>query len=113
MTIRAYNYYKDIPISRDYDVVDGEQVYIGNGQECHTLWFKSVPEAKKFIDRYRGRMDITEGLLGLGLIPRKICQGCKGHYSFKSAEWQKATRDNCEDYKQELKRVVSKQAGIQ
>jgi len=99
MAIIEYDSYNGVPISRDTDVVDGEQVYIGDGQGCRTFWFRSVGEAKHFIERYVTQFgDIT------GLIPKELCQDCKGHYSYQSEDWQKATREDCVDYKEELKR---------
>lgn len=102
--IKNYNSYKGVPIFRDLDIVDGEQVYIGNGQGCGTFWFSSVPEAKGFIDRYRDKMVVTDLGSVTGLIPSEICEGCKGHYSYSSKEWQKATENNCRDHKLFLKR---------
>jgi len=101
--IKDYNSYKGVPIFRDFNVVDGEQVYIGDGQGCGTFWFSSVPEAKKFINRYQNLIKV----IGIGLIPKPICQSCKGHYSYDTPQWKQATRDNCEDFKEALKKEVS------
>jgi len=103
MPIRDYGDYKGIPVFRDYNVADAEKVYIGNGQGCSTFWFRSVPEAKRFIDKYKDKIKVTDIGSVTGLIPPEICQTCKGHYSYQSPEWQKATRDNCQDYKEKLK----------
>jgi hypothetical protein len=104
--IRDYGNYKGVPIFRDCNVVDGEQVYIGNGQGCRTFWFSSVPEAKRFIDKLRDRIVITDSGGVTGLIHDEICKACKGHYSWGSPEWEKALRDNCRDYKEKLKLEV-------
>ena len=53
--IKEYKPYKGVAIFRDYNVY-GEQVYIGNGQGCDTFWFRSVDEAKKFIDYFRDKI---------------------------------------------------------
>jgi hypothetical protein len=106
--IRDYGTYKGVRIFRDYNVIDSEQIYIGNGQGCSTFWFKSVPEAKKFIDRYRDKIEVTDIGCVAGLIPPEICHDCKGHYSWGSKQWQEATRDNCSDYKERLKGQPSK-----
>jgi len=42
MKIKEYKPYKGIMIFRDFNVVDGEQFYIGNGQGCGTFWFKNI-----------------------------------------------------------------------
>jgi len=101
--IKDYGTYKGVPIYQDFNVMDGEQVYIGNGQGCRTFWFKSVPEAKRFIDCYREQMKITNLGGVMGLIPSELCRTCKGHYSWGSPNWKRARRDNCEDYKEQLK----------
>lgn len=94
-------------IFRDFNVVDGEQVYIGNGQGCGTFWFKNVGEAGRFIDKYRNEMDVT--LLGdVSLIPGEICRKCKGHYSWGTPEWKKASDYVCRDYKEKLKEKARK-----
>ncbi|GAI18589.1 unnamed protein product, partial [marine sediment metagenome] len=80
--IRDYGSYEGVPVFRDSNVVDNEQVYIGNGQGCSTFCFKSVPEAKKFIDRYRDKIEVTDIASVTGLIPLEICQTCRGHYSY-------------------------------
>jgi hypothetical protein len=100
MAIIDYSSYKGLLISRDTNVADGEQVYIGNGQGCNTFWFKSVSEAKNFIDYYCSEFGV------LDLIPRELCEDCRGHYSYQSAEWKRATRENCHDFKEALKRAV-------
>ena len=104
MSIKDYKNYKGILISRDYDVIDSEQVYIGNGQGCHTFWFKSVSEAKEFIDHYRDKIKVTDLGCIMGIIPREVCQTCQRHYSFGSKDWNGATRDNCQDVKESLKK---------
>lgn len=104
--IREYRSYQGVPMFRDFNVLDDKQVYIGNGQGCHTFWFKSRREARSFIDRYRDRIKVTDLGIVTGLIPLEICQSCKGHYSYQSPEWKKAIRDDCEDYKEKLKKEV-------
>jgi hypothetical protein len=106
MPIRDYGDYNGVPIFRDKNVLDDEQVYIGNGQGCSTFWFSTVPEAKRFIDAYKERIVLTKIQRVTGLIPPELCQECKCHYSYGSPEWHKATRDNCEDYKNELKAKI-------
>ena len=77
-----YGEYKGIPIARDCNVF-GEQVFIGYGEGCHTFWFSSVKDAKKFIDKYIDKINPTA--LGLGLIPQSLCEKCgKNEYACKS-----------------------------
>ena len=102
--IRVYKEYKGVPIFRDYNVVDEEQVYIGNGIGCHTFWFRNVREARKFIDKYRDRMVVTENGSVRGLIPRELCENCKNHYSYGTKEWKNANENNCFTFKEQLKK---------
>ena len=102
--IQDFGDYKGVPTFKDFNVADGEQVYIGNGQGCATLWFGTVGEARAFIDKYEKRIKYTNGR---GLIPRRICKECKGHYSFNTKKWKNAPRDNCSDVKQQLKSKVA------
>ena len=103
--IREYKKYKGVPIFLDYNVVDGEQVYIGNGQGCGTFWFKNIEKAKKFIDEFRDKMDI-DYLGGVSLIPGKLCKKCKNYYSVGTKEREKAKDYVCGEYKEELKAKV-------
>jgi len=104
--IKAYKPYKGVPIFRDFDVGDDEQVYIGNGQGCRTFWFKSVRDARKFIRAYRDRMKITFSGAVIGLIPKELCENCKGHWSWGSPEWNNARDWNCFEFKEQLKKAV-------
>jgi len=101
--IRDYGKYKNVPIYRDYNIANGEQVYIGNGQGCSTFWFKNVQDARRFIDRHRDKIKLTNSGSVYGLIPNKLCRGCKGHYTYGSNEWKKAKENNCFQFKEELK----------
>ena len=98
MGIRSFAY-KGIPINRDHGVL-GEQVYIGNGQNCGTFWFASVGEVKKFIDAYRIHPDKH----GLGLIPEDLCKHCQCHYSAFTEEYRKYQPFACRGYKKRLVR---------
>ena len=101
--IREYAPYKGVRIFRDFNVADEEQVYIGNGQGCRTFWFRTVEEARRFIDAHRGRMKVTQSGSVRGLIPRELCENCKNHYSYKTPEWRGARAWNCREYKQRMK----------
>ena len=104
--IRHYKKYKGVPIYRDLYARD-EQVYIGNGQSCRTFWFKSILEAKKFINKFRDEMKVSSSGSVTGLIPIELCLNCKCHYSYGTEEWKKAKREfNCKDYKEQLKASV-------
>ena len=106
--IQAYSDYKGVPLSRDFNVADGEQVYIGNGQGCNTLWFKNVGEAYAFIDRYEKKIKVSNGGYVSGLIPKKVCHECRGSYSFSSRAWKRRTRENCSDVKKKLKEAAQR-----
>jgi len=103
--IKTYKKHKGVPIFRDYNIVDGEQVYIGNGQGCGTFWFRDVKEARKFIDKFREEMDIDH-IGGVSLILGKLCIKCRSYYSYGTKEWKKAKDRVCEEYKEELKAKV-------
>ena len=104
MGVRYYGTYKGVPIFRDYNVADDRQVYIGNGQGCDTFWFRSVKEAKKFIDKYRDKLKCDENGRepGLGLIPRELCERCQCHYSAFTEEFKKFKPHVCEELKEKL-----------
>ena len=104
--IRIYKPYKEVPIFRDLNVVDGEQVYIGNGQNCGTFWFKNIWGARKFIDIYRDRITLTSIGGVRGLIPKELCENCKGHYSYGTPEWKKAKYRNCTEFKKHMKEAI-------
>ena len=61
--------YKD-DISRDFSIF-GNCVYLGNGQGCGTIWFKSVPIARKALlrDGIKTGADLCD------------CSRCACHYS--------------------------------
>jgi len=103
--IRFFGKYRGVPIFKDYNIVDEEKVYLGNGQGCHTFWFKTVKEAKKFIDKYRDK--INPNIRGLGLIPEELCRNCKNHYSYGTEEWKNARENNCFEFKEQLKKAVT------
>ena len=105
MGIRMYKPYKGVSILRDTNVV-GEQVYIGNGQGCGTFWFKNARDAKKFIDAYRDKMEVTNYGAVWGLIPKELCENCKGHYSYGTPEWKKAKDWNCFKFKEQMKKAT-------
>lgn len=86
--------YKD-NISRDNDVL-GDQVYFDNGQGCGTIWFKSVPEARKFIAKH-GR---------IGGYHSGLCVKCQCHYSIRDREHKKFKPWICNEWAEKLKREV-------
>jgi len=103
--IRCYGEYRGVPIYRSYSVA-GEQVYLGNGQGCDTFWFRSVEDARRFIDAYIDT--IKSDKKGLGLIPVELCKNCRCHYPYGTPEWQRTKDWNCFKFKQELIRTVLK-----
>jgi len=106
--IRVYRPFRGIPIFRDYNVVDGEQVYIGNGQGCGTCWFRNVREARKFIEHFKDRIKVDELGHVTGLIPTSMCLECKNHYSYGTEGWRNASENNCFEFKENLKREALK-----
>ena len=105
MAIREYKKYNGVAISRDTHVY-GEQIYLGNGQGCDTFWFKTLDDAKRFIDKHAEKIEVGGLYSVLGLIPPALCQDCQNHYSFQTKEWKKAKPNNCFDYKEQLKAEV-------
>ena len=107
MAIIEYKDYKGVRITRDTNVY-GEQVCLGNGQGCGTFWFKTVDDAKRFIDKYFEKIEVR-GLFSqvFGLIPPALCQDCQNHYSFQTKEWRNTKPNNCFDYKEQLKAEVN------
>ena len=105
--IKVFKEYKEVPILQDKNVIDdGGNVYIGNGQGCSTFWFKDIEKAKRFIDKFRSKMRITDLSCVMGLIPKKLCQNCKCHYSYMTKKWQKSNDWNCKIYKESLRNQV-------
>jgi len=100
--VRWLGEYKRVHIFKDYGVMDEEKIYLGNGQGCHTFWFKTVEDAKRFIDKYHE--SINPHMFGLGLIPHNLCENCKNHYTYGTEEWKNAKENNCFNFKEELKK---------
>ena len=100
--VKRCGLFRGVPIYKDSRIVDGRNVYIGNGQNCSTFWFRSVEDAKKFIDMYWDRMIIEPSGSVRGLIPEELCKQCKNHYPHGSKEWEKAKPDACKEYKEEM-----------
>jgi len=101
--IKSYGEYFEVPIFQDHNVADGEQVYIGNGQGCSTFWFKTVEEAKNFIEKFSQRIKVNDIGKVHGLIPETMCRECKNHYSYGTAKWREVKENNCSQFKEYLK----------
>jgi len=104
--IKCYGEYFEVPIFQDHNVADGEQVYIGNGQGCSTFWFKTVEEAKNFIEKFSQRIKVYDSGVVYALIPKAMCEACKNHYSYGTAKWRRAKENNCFQFKEYLKAQV-------
>jgi len=77
-------------IKKDLNVY-GDNVYLGNGQGCDTIWFKTVPQARKALER--------DGIkTGHDLCD---CSKCGCHYSFQSPGWKKYPQHACSAAKEE------------
>ena len=96
--IRSYPKYKEVMIFKDYDI-DGQQIYIGNGQGCSTFWFDNLEKVKKFIDKNAKKIEITDLGCINGLIPKKLCKNCKCYYSYGTKKWADAKDYNCKKFK--------------
>ena len=83
-------------ICRDTNVVDEKgNVYIeanGRGQGCNTVWFKTVRQAQKFIDRHGYTFE----------IPKEFCLKCSCNYSSNTKKFIEYPPFNCGGYKEKV-----------
>ena len=79
--------YKD-DIFRDTNVLK-PNVYFDLGQGCGTIWFNSVSEARKFIEKH-GRISGRDS---------GLCEQCGCHYSVGSKEHKQYPEFACRDWK--------------
>jgi len=89
--------YKD-NLSRDFNI-SPPNVYANNGQGCGTVWYPTVPEARKVLQKFRELMKNEEA------TPEGsdsgLCILCKCHYSFHSDEHGVALQDHlCTKWKE-------------
>lgn len=94
MAIRVYN----DDIARDFNVL-GDNVYMDNGQGCDTIWFKSVPECRKFLKNNGWRYNFSGRYSGL-------CNCCRCHYSITDPEYQKLEDFMCHKWKEDIKAEI-------
>jgi hypothetical protein len=80
----------DNNIHKDTNVY-GDNVYIGNGQGCSTIWFPSVSIAKKAFQK--------DGIMRGYLLAD--CTKCQCHYSYSSKEYHKFEPHVCREAKEE------------
>lgn len=99
MAVIDFKEYKGFRIFKDTNVI-GRNVYIGNGQNCGTFWFRTVKEAREFIDYYERQIMPNEP--HLGLIPDEMCNRCQNRYSYFSKEYEKFPPFACSAYKEKL-----------
>lgn len=101
MAILEFKPYKGLELYRATNVY-GEQYYIGNGQGCGTFWFKTLKDAKKFIDHFIDR--ITQKSGHLGLIPESVCSKCQNRYSpaVDPDKYRKYPPHACKELKERL-----------
>jgi hypothetical protein len=82
--------YKD-GIKKDHNIVDKYKTYLGNGQGCETVWFSSVPAARKALKQ--------NGIkTGRDLFN---CKECACHYSCFNEEHLKYPEYACSDAKKQ------------
>lgn len=76
-------------ISKDTNVF-GANVYLTSGQGCSTIWFETVPQARKALKR--------DGIkTGKDLVD---CTKCNCHYSYGTREYRKYPPHLCGDAKE-------------
>ena len=90
MSVRTY---KD-NIHKDTNICDSEKVYFSNGQGCDTIWFKTIKEAREFIEKHGRINGHTAGL----------CEKCSCHYSYQTKEWKKYPEYSCFEWKEIIKK---------
>ena len=79
-------------IYRNWDV-SGDNVYFTEGESCGTIWFKSVPEARRFILM---KEDISGHDSGW-------CANCQNNYAFGSEEHFVYPPNACARWKERMK----------
>jgi hypothetical protein len=87
-------------ISRDTRVY-GDNVYFSDGQGCDTIWFTTVPDARKFLERigYRYRFGGHES---------GLCGCCQRHFSYSDKEnWDKTKPHMCDCWKENIKKEAA------
>lgn len=77
--------------------ISGDQVFYSPGQGCGTIWFKTVKEARKFVNEYE---DISGSDLGL-------CEKCRNHYSSSSKEYNFFPENVCHEAIEALKKRIN------
>ena len=79
-------------IYRNWDI-SGDNVYFTEGEGCHTIWFSSVPEARRFINM---KGDINGHDSG-------FCGVCSNNYAVCSEGYIKYPANACQAWKEEMK----------
>ncbi len=81
-------------INRDWSI-RGNNVYLDNGQGCGTLWFETVPQARKFL--YSA--EICSELNGKD---SGLCSVCRCHYSSFGLKYQFLQDFVCRQWKKDV-----------
>ena len=84
--------YKD-DIHRDTNV-GGNNIYIGNGQRCGTIWYKSVAHARRALNSNEGRIISGQDLFD--------CTKCSCYYSIQNKEHKKYPEFVCRQLKEDF-----------
>lgn len=84
----------DYGVSRDTAVL-GDNVYAGNGQGCGTVWYPTVKQARRVIDRLAFTPDGRDS---------GLCEVCACHYSFGTEEFNKYPEFACGEWKGKVAR---------
>jgi hypothetical protein len=94
MGINHVRIYKD-GIYRDFNIISKDRpVYASNGQGCDTVWYESVPKARKIKKLWNG-VAPNGHMAGL-------CNQCGCHYSIRDPEHDKYPQHACKEWKEKV-----------
>jgi hypothetical protein len=96
MTIQDF---KISGVSKDLNVL-GDNTYLDNGQGCGTIWFKNVPEARKFLDSNLLNPWNFDGQ------DSGLCNCCRCSVSNLDPEYKKREDFMCREWKEDIKQEV-------
>lgn len=86
----AIRIYKD-NIKRDFSVL-GNNVYLGNGQSCGTIWYRSVPIARKALKA------TNKIVSGADMVD---CKKCRCNYSITDSNYYRYPEFICKKAKED------------
>lgn len=83
-------------ICRERDV-DGAQYYLGNGQGCRTIWFKTFEAAERAL-----REAMAQGKPAPSGEDSGLCKRCACHYGVADKNFKKYPMHACRAWKEEF-----------